>query len=72
MKVEAKVQFEAVDSENVKGQTQTTATGGNRTMNSNSTFTASRSVQFAALPRDAHSGLGSPLLPIEENADGAA
>jgi hypothetical protein len=40
MKVEAKVQFEAVDSENVKGQTQTTATGGNRTMNSNSTFTA--------------------------------
>jgi hypothetical protein len=40
MKVEAKVQFEAVDSENVKGQTQTTATGSNRTMNSNSTFIA--------------------------------
>src|SRR5580704_9532207 len=34
------MKVEAVDSENVKGQTQTTATGSNRTMNSNSTFTA--------------------------------
>ena len=40
MKFESKLQFEAVDSENVKGQTQTTVTGGDRTMNSNSTLTA--------------------------------
>jgi len=40
VKVDAKVQFEAMDSENVKGQTQSVATGGDRTMNANSTFTA--------------------------------
>ncbi len=39
VKIEAKLEFEAVDSENIKGQTQTTATGGDRTMNSNSTLT---------------------------------
>jgi hypothetical protein len=40
MKFEATLQFEAVDSENVKGQTQSTATGNGRTMNSTSTLTA--------------------------------
>ena len=40
VKVNAKVQFEAIDSENVKGQTLSTATGGDHTMNSSSTFIA--------------------------------
>ena len=40
MKFDAKLQFEAVDSENVKGQTLSTATGGDHTMNSNSSFIA--------------------------------
>jgi len=40
VKIDAKVQFEAIDSENVKGQTQSAATGGDHTMNANSTFTA--------------------------------
>src|SRR5580704_8174118 len=40
MKFDAKLQFEAVDSENVKGQTLSTATAGDHTMNSSSTFIA--------------------------------
>ena len=40
VKIDAKVQFEAIDSENVTGQTQSVATGGDHTMNSSSTFTA--------------------------------
>jgi hypothetical protein len=40
VKIDAKVQFEAIDSENVRGQTQSVATGGDHTMNSSSTFAA--------------------------------
>ena len=40
MKFDAKLQFEAVDSENVKGQTLSTATAGDHTMNSSSNFIA--------------------------------
>src|SRR5580692_4017130 len=40
MKFDVKLQFEAIDSENVRGQTQSIATGGDHSMNANSTFTA--------------------------------
>jgi hypothetical protein len=40
MKLNGTAQLEALDSENVKAQMQFAGTGGDRTMNSNSTFTA--------------------------------
>jgi len=40
VKTDGKIQFEAIDSENVKGLMQFAATGGDHTLNSSSTFTA--------------------------------
>jgi len=40
VKWEAKAHFEAIDSEKVTGRIESSATGGDHTMNSDSTFTA--------------------------------
>jgi len=40
VKWEAKAHFEAIDSEKVRGRIESSATGGDHTMNSDSTFTA--------------------------------